>query len=511
MSPPAQPHHVYVVSDLHLGGRAPSANRASFQMCPLQARQRLARFVGALTSRSGEFAAHSGSVELVINGDFIDFLAQEPFADFTRDANAALCKLNDAIASCDEESDPPNQVFTQLAAFVQAGHKLTLLLGNHDLELSWPPVRRELLAQLTGNLPARVEFLFDGEAYRLGDLLIEHGNRYDGWNAVTHGALRAIRSAHSRGEPLGPFVAPAGSRLVASVMNPLKERYRFIDLLKPENEAVLPILIALEPEVLRNLPVVASLAFDKSRASGPTGRVRPEETFIASTKLPTTMTTRLIPDPTHDLTTSEETLAVLAQAELDAKLFLESSYRLRIEHTMIAAGSFSWLQSPLSWRSHDRQIWSTRHDWLAKVWRQRAQRIGHTFAIGADDPPYINAARRLIDSGTARVVVMGHSHLPRAIVVGKGGLYLNCGTWCPTIELPADFLKDNQGDPVTQSKILNFLSDLTHNHLEQWLNLKTCFAHLVLVSDRVASASLCQVREDNSIEILYPPNSGREA
>ena len=38
------------------------------------------------------------------------------------------------------------------------------------------------------------------ESYRSGDILIEHGNRYDVWNAIDHDGLRETVSCASRGE-----------------------------------------------------------------------------------------------------------------------------------------------------------------------------------------------------------------------------------------------------------------------------------------------------------------------
>jgi hypothetical protein len=69
----------------------------------------------------------------------------------------------------------------------------------------------------------------------VGELLIEHGNRYDSWNILDDNGLRETVSCASRGErPLGELRVCPGSYLVEQVMNPLKKRYHFIDLLKPE-------------------------------------------------------------------------------------------------------------------------------------------------------------------------------------------------------------------------------------------------------------------------------------
>src|SRR5262249_11403638 len=76
---------------------------------------------------------------------------------------------------------------------------------------------------------------------------IEHGNRYDTWNMVPHNLLRHVRAKLSRGEKPRRYPKVPGSVLVCKVVNGLKKKYRFVDLLKPETEAVLPALPALDP------------------------------------------------------------------------------------------------------------------------------------------------------------------------------------------------------------------------------------------------------------------------
>src|SRR5262249_50206933 len=124
--------------------------------------------------------------------------------------------------------------FSALRDLLTAGHRLTIVLGNHDVELSFPALRRILMEEL-GADGKRFSFIYDGEAYQVGKVLIEHGNRYDEWNVVTHDALRRLRSVQSRMEPAlkadRGFEAPAGSFLVAGVMNEIKNRYPFVDLL----------------------------------------------------------------------------------------------------------------------------------------------------------------------------------------------------------------------------------------------------------------------------------------
>ncbi len=89
-------------------------------------------------------------------------------------------------------------VWDALRAFVASSAALTLMLGNHDIELALPGPHR-LLRERLG--PGRADFIFDNQAFVEGPLLIEHGNRYDMWNVVPHDRLREVRSAVSRREP----------------------------------------------------------------------------------------------------------------------------------------------------------------------------------------------------------------------------------------------------------------------------------------------------------------------
>jgi UDP-2,3-diacylglucosamine pyrophosphatase LpxH len=230
---------IYVVSDLPLGGALGENGAVGFQMCPPRNQEKLAQFINELPSRD-----ERTDVQLVIAGDVVDFLAEKPFAAFTGDPNVACRKLEHIIAV----SQP---VWAALQNFVgQRNGALTLLLGNHDVELCLPGVRQLLLATIG---EGRVEFLYDNQAWTYGPVLVEHGNRMDAWNAVPHGALRRFRSQLSRGCEPSPFPALPGSQLVADVINSLKEQYSFVDLLKPETAGVLPILAALGAGSLKQI------------------------------------------------------------------------------------------------------------------------------------------------------------------------------------------------------------------------------------------------------------------
>jgi UDP-2,3-diacylglucosamine pyrophosphatase LpxH len=233
-------HHVYVISDLHLGGAPAADGKPGFEICPPSTQKVLADFIGRLPK-----STDSEECLLIIAGDIVDFLAEEPFEAFTADPDRALLKF----ASIVKNTAP---VWAAMRQFVVENRgTLILMLGNHDIELSLPVVRQALLQEVG---EGRVRFIDDNQAFVLGSLLVEHGNRFDAWNAVPHGALRRVRSQLSRRLPVTPaFPILPGSRLVVEAMNPLKGDYPFIDLLKPEDAGALPIAAALGAVAIKDI------------------------------------------------------------------------------------------------------------------------------------------------------------------------------------------------------------------------------------------------------------------
>jgi UDP-2,3-diacylglucosamine pyrophosphatase LpxH len=502
--------HIYVISDLHLGGNpalpTESYETISFQMCPFQARRRLAKFIHHLR------AAHPGEdVHLVINGDFIDFLAEEAqgstsipqFEAFTASSEDAVIKLDRVIKRTDEGAPQGERVFEALQVFLVEGHSLTIILGNHDLELSLPACRRRLISALTDDKPAKIELILDGEAFEHGDLIVEHGNRYDGWNAVAYGVLRAHRSRVSRHESPYNFLPPPGSRLVSEIMNPkLKRRYRFIDLLKPENEALIPVLTALEPDLVSELSKVflASLYMEKRRIEPKSGKVPDNESYVAA-GLPTD-DDGAIPVPEDDLfgdTLNRQTYDKTMRL-LDAELNKWRIERVPEMEERVAAGLRGYWDSARSlWQIRRETQEDDRYIRLREAFIIHREEIGATFDIGKEAPLYLEAARRL--SAGRRVVVFGHTHLPKHIQFQGGGLYLNTGTWCPIVQFPEDFYDKNLPDAEVIPGLKRFVDDLCCNRVEGWCLLQTTFAHIVFSEDHL-EPRLCEFHDDGSVSEL---------
>lgn len=450
---------LFVISDLHLGGIPPapgSADPRGFRLCTQTAE--LARFIALVAARRSHHA-----IELVINGDFVDFLAQpqhrgDRWRPFLEDPEDALRALQDIAR---EHPD----VFDQLAAVLAAGHSLTLMLGNHDVELSFPRLRRWLHERLGDTHSDRLRFIFDGEAYTVGRLLIEHGNRYDGFNVTDHDGLRRHRSAQSRRQPVQAswrFAVPPGSQLVAELMNPLKEsRFTFVDLLKPEVEAVIPLLLALEPKLMAKAARLARLrarAWTRSPASP--GMPRQSGDISAAT---------------HGEPQAQDALAQW----LGDILGPEGARRFMAD---LAGGSHGVGDMSASGRPLKLVA---LHLALHRLERDRSfDRAEET------DKPYLDAAQALGRQGFD-CIAFGHTHLAKQVPLQGGGVYLNSGTWADLIRVPATCLSADAA--IAFPAIEDLLARLSGNALAGLVEAIPTYLHLRVADD--GSVTQAQLRD----------------
>lgn len=416
---------VFVVSDLHLGG-APGV-----QMCSAAGQQRLAQLFEWIAGQCGS----GRRIDLVIAGDIVDFLAVEDqdggtWSAFTLVEDEALWKLEKILAWT-------APIWDALARCVERGCSLTMMLGNHDIELSLPKLRRRLRERLG---PGDVEFLCDNEAYTRGRLLIEHGNRYEGWNVVHHDALRRARSVLSRGGKLGSFPVQPGSDLVAKVINKLKVDYSWIDLLKPETSGLIPLLAVVGGEVWREFgPTVftAARAAWRDRQFG--GDAMPtEDSFIAEP------VRAAAPDDGYP------------DADIEAWL----AAHLGNGNSQIAG-----------------ERGGLRGDLVFAALRKWGEKDGRSFRVEREDPRYLDAAATLARRGY-EVVVFGHTHhVKRVALPGRAhDVYFNTGTWADLIRVPSEVFDDNE--VVARPVFDTFFEELTTNQVDRIRRLLPTFARI---------------------------------
>lgn len=164
-------------------------------------------------------------VELIINGDFFDLLQVRYDGGFPVEITEriALTKLKASL-------DGHPIVVRGLRAFVETPHKrITVLPGNHDMELIFPACQRALREAITGDPEdERIAFIVDRPYYEFDGIQVHHGMQFEAMNRYPWGQ---IMISQGREEPI--IYHPFGSLFLLRVLNVLKEHRPYIDRVQP--------------------------------------------------------------------------------------------------------------------------------------------------------------------------------------------------------------------------------------------------------------------------------------
>lgn len=198
------PESLIVLSDVHLGSDLVSY--APTGITPSRTKQVDEDLVRLLDHYRAQ-PPPAGRWRLVIAGDLIDFigmviapdgssLTTEPTAE--ERAHGLGNAEDHAALKMRAVAERHSDVFATLARFIADGHALTIIRGNHDLELHWEGVQNELREILVAHAHSAVGESFDRESFlaRLdfspwfffqdGVAYIEHGHQYDPFCSTEH-------------------------------------------------------------------------------------------------------------------------------------------------------------------------------------------------------------------------------------------------------------------------------------------------------------------------------------
>jgi len=392
-----------VISDLHIGGEE------GFQI--FSQGQLLASFIDDLRENSPKNSA------LVMNGDSVDFLAEPSAKSF--DPFNAIAKLDRIFG--DKQFKP---AWDSLRKYVKARH-LIVTLGNHDLELALPWVKAHFVELLTDGddaLRSRITLSFDGSGFACtvgtSRVLCIHGNEVDTWNVTDYEALRRIGSDITQGRQVTEWTPNAGSKLVIDVMNEVKRRHPFIDLLKPEKEGAVRLLLVLDPDQRSKLRAVSEVAarrvWDGVRRAVGWLSVAEDEDLVITT------------DPLARLVGRTE-------SRIDPEKLLDRAESLFREHDAVDL-VYGQQSQQLGW-------WDGL---MAAIKRREPHEIAFetikdiasapTFDVGQHDADFNRIDEQV--GPEYDVVIAGHTHLARALDRSRGrGRYFNSGTWAGLMRL----------------------------------------------------------------------------
>lgn len=442
MTPQLQFDQLHIISDLHFGGQP------GFQIFGSQAE--MLWFINDLASRPAEH-----QIGLVINGDFIDFLAEHPQRHF--DPEFALAKLK-RIALDDPTFAP---IFAALRDFLRApGRSLLLNLGNHDLELALPWVQTYLISLLSNDDPvlrARLHVVFDGSGMLTSvggkAVLCVHGNEVDAFNPADFETIRQIGRDVQFGKPAKDWIPNAGSVMVIDIMNKIKETYPFVDLLKPEIKAVIPILLACDPSQLSKMDNVFGLAGFGNQLlrttvirAGMLGEEMPPGVVPSPPPsnfgLTTAMLAAQFQSPPAAATSDAETMMRMAEQQIQAQSRPQDLLPGELADANLGAvqAFFEWLRG--------RQTVDVLREALEMLDKDAC------FDPFVSDPTFTDLDEKI--GAGIDFLVAGHTHLERAKVRNNGGgAYFNSGTWARLIKVEPAV----RNDPVQFKQLFNILKN----------------------------------------------------
>ncbi len=368
-----------ILSDIHLG------NGAGYDIFA----------GGAALPDCLDFHSEQGPIRVLLNGDTADFLMNRD--ELVLRPELAERQAREIVAAPDSAA-----VLRALGRVLARGGEIIARLGNHDVELALPGVQaifREALGQpeavaagmrfVTGERPEVLEI---GGAR----LLVTHGEHCDPWNRIDYGALL--------GGGYESFRYPPGSRLVKTVLNPLKIDYqmRFADMLKPDFQGAVLTALAVNPGAVKAIFQASTLSLSWQLFR----RRRGALTFGLEEEL----------EPETGLADRLDEVA-LSEAEQEAvEVLLDEgpSFFSAADDPALDGAMLKFFRGGM-------RLYSRAQRALVRDAGERYFDLAPGEAEWAE-------ARRLADKFDASAVIVGHTHAARW---GQEGAlcYVNTGTW----------------------------------------------------------------------------------
>jgi UDP-2,3-diacylglucosamine pyrophosphatase LpxH len=187
-------------------------------------------------------------LELVINGDFLDFVQAPPYGgpDLQSQSNekVPLCftqaQSRQKLSAIHASHEPTFQALNRFLT-ANADNALVVLPGNHDPDFFWPNVRDDFVRHVSGgdtSLARRVRIHLES-AYQPSQcpgVWIEHGQQYDPINSFSISEYPywsennppILSDGHQH-----RLYACLGTRFLIDYLNDLDADYPFVDNVKP--------------------------------------------------------------------------------------------------------------------------------------------------------------------------------------------------------------------------------------------------------------------------------------
>ncbi len=203
-----------VISDLHLGKGKILENGGLNSLEEFYFNEKLVEFIHYYSS--GIYRDYE--VELIINGDFLNFLQVDYRGHFltTITEGIAVEILKSIIAG-------HPKVFKALADFAaKPGNSLTYIVGNHDQAMLWPACR------IYFNSVIGTSVRFKNMIYFVDGIHIEHGHMHEAANRFDP---KKFFLKKDLAEPI--LNLPFGSHFFIDLVLKIKQKYPHVDKIRP--------------------------------------------------------------------------------------------------------------------------------------------------------------------------------------------------------------------------------------------------------------------------------------
>ena len=439
MNYPPTYSEIYILSDIHLGGRRDAQDNLQI----FNRGERLGNLIRWIAEQRID-----EEVALILNGDIIDSLAEDEVSGYVALDSGTALRMMEHIYQ-DSAFQP---VWEGLAHFVKIPKRhLVFVIGNHDIELSLPIVEdsiRYRLAEENENVQARIHFATHGGGFACrvagARIFCTHGNEVDEWNWVDFNKLGELANAINAGRSVevSNWKPNAGTRLVVDVMNAIKRRYPFIDLLKPEVAAVASVILALDKDVFKHVDLEEAFPILRDKIRGELitknllGAKETDFSTVPSALIAEEAAKQIL-GPSFREAVRDKRKSTSGTSEDDLLFTATEAIVQGKSATEIAEGESA--QETLG-------VWDIVAGWIGLVSKEEGLRRAlkdwlrddKTFDVNNEDDDYHKMKQRV--SNQVDFVITGHSHKPRALKFNGNRYYYNCGTWIRTLRLTSEVL-----------------------------------------------------------------------
>jgi len=458
-------------------------------------------------------AATYDRVHLVINGDWVDFLQTDPRP--ARSAKEASKQLDleeiwpinvtedQVVTGLEKVATRHAEFFDALKAFLAPGapgRRLTVLRGNHDVELVFPKAQARLRQLLGGPDTDTLAFPPLGWFDPRTGVYVEHGSQYDAWNALARVDDPFLDQARTRLE------VPWGSVQVKTFWNRVEPEFPHIDKIRPMIDSALSMMVQRPTFLVLKFDFFVDLFlgawrqnFAKLFARRPRRPDRPQDPdspgelsrrywrrdhmgkvslvalgvlvayFILrymvlwDTGLRRVAVTSAARPLAEFLILIAGSLSLIAIARGLRYLMWRKEvpytirsviYRLLV---MISAVAFGFAMArlfllPILFAVAVYVIWDAVRTIMGRPQTERDPLLRHPM------PGDLEVAIRILHLGSVHTVIFGHTHIPMVVDVGEGKRFLNSGTWMKLVDMR--HVRSEPNELNTYVRILGKQADL---------------------------------------------------